>query len=85
MDTGSEVQATIAPRYDPQWPETFNDAGVKQWVHDYYSAIDNKDASPHAVVDLFTDDAVIELGRRCIDRASKWPIPMQSHSTRLIC
>ncbi|RAK95345.1 uncharacterized protein BO80DRAFT_469460 [Aspergillus ibericus CBS 121593] len=69
MDSVSEEKTAIAPKYTPKWPETFDDASVKQWIHDYYSAIDNK-ASPQAVVDLFTEDAVIELGKRRINRST---------------
>ncbi|PYH92938.1 hypothetical protein BO71DRAFT_431398 [Aspergillus ellipticus CBS 707.79] len=58
------------PTYSPEWPAGFQDASVKQWVRDYYRTIDNKEAPSQAAVDFYADEAVIQLGRRHLDRAT---------------
>ena len=47
--------------YSPQYPDTFTDAALRQWIIDYYSTVDT-DGAVESIADFLTEDASFVLG-----------------------
>ncbi|PLN82518.1 hypothetical protein BDW42DRAFT_79043 [Aspergillus taichungensis] len=48
-------------RYSPKYPDTFTDAGLRQWIIDFYSTVDTNGAV-ESITDFLTEDAFFMLG-----------------------
>ncbi|PYI36301.1 hypothetical protein BP00DRAFT_421638 [Aspergillus indologenus CBS 114.80] len=47
--------------YQPTYPDSFDDTTIKQWIQDYYTAVD-VDGAVETIADFFTQDAVVQMG-----------------------
>lgn len=70
--------------HQPSYPESFNDATIKQWIQDYYTAVD-VDGAVETIADFFTPDAVVQMGEHGVSDRPGTSGVHRSPKTQLIC